>query len=445
VSGPIAKPVAIIGAGLAGLTAAVCLKRHHIPFILFEASPKLAGLAVTIRDDEGFCYDVGAHYITNRLAATIGIEEECELVARYGEAVYLDRRFHSYPIGLLRQWRFVQDALRARFAALFRRDPPEHVAAWFRRQFGAALANEVAIPLAEAWSGVSAEELAPSVGEKLPEGVLKTVWLRLAAKCTGRPVACGYSREARESAMVWHVYPKGGMGRICEKLAESVQSSVRLDSPVEHIQIEGDRVKSVTSRGEEIECSAVISTAPLNVLASMVRGTDKLQAVRQFAYRPMVFVNLRLGGRDLLPQPVVWTPERDFPFFRVSEPPASVPWLAPEGKTMITADIGCQVGDATWTMEEAALGERCLQHLVRLIPDVRQRYLGCCVQRTPVAYPVFHRRYEVERHRQESSTGVDGLYSIGRNGEFAHILMEDVHLRAARTTHRLIDRLNRAA
>jgi hypothetical protein len=55
---------------------------------------------------------------------------------------------------------------------------------------------------------------------------------------------------------------------------------------------------------------------------------------------------------------------------------------------------------------------------------------------------VFHRRCEAERRRQESATGVEGLYSIGRNGEFAHILMEDVHLRAARTTNRLVNRLN---
>jgi protoporphyrinogen oxidase len=92
-------------------------------------------------------------------------------------------------------------------------------------------------------------------------------------------------------------------------------------------------------------------------------------------------------------------------------------------------------------MNDEALGELCLEHLTRLIPDARERYLGCRVLRSPVAYPVYHRRYEAERQRQECATGVEGLYSIGRNGEFAHILLEDVHLRAARTTGAVIGKL----
>ena len=68
-------PVAIIGAGLAGLTAATFLRRQGIPVLLYEAGPKVAGLASSFHDEDGFTYDFGAHFITNRLAATIGIED----------------------------------------------------------------------------------------------------------------------------------------------------------------------------------------------------------------------------------------------------------------------------------------------------------------------------------------------------------------------------------
>src|SRR4029079_15792131 len=109
----------------------------------------------------------GAHFITNRLAATIGIEDEYENVARYGEGVFLRGRFHSYPVGLLCQKRYVIAGLQARLKRVIKRQPPENAAAWFRQKFGAALADEIAIPLAEAWSGVPASDLAPSLGEKL--------------------------------------------------------------------------------------------------------------------------------------------------------------------------------------------------------------------------------------------------------------------------------------
>jgi protoporphyrinogen oxidase len=146
----------------------------------------------------------------------------------------------------------------------------------------------------------------------------------------------------------------------------------------------------------------------------------------------MVFVNLRFMGRSLLPDVVTWTPESTFPFFRLTEAPLSMPWLAPAGKTMVTADLGCEVGDTIWQMADEQLGELCLAHLEPIIPDARRRYLGCPALRTPIAYPVLLREYEPQRQRLERGTGVEGLYSIGRNGEFAHILMEDVYWRTLR-------------
>ena len=37
------KPIAILGAGMAGLTAANYLKKENTPFVLFEAGTKIAG------------------------------------------------------------------------------------------------------------------------------------------------------------------------------------------------------------------------------------------------------------------------------------------------------------------------------------------------------------------------------------------------------------------
>jgi hypothetical protein len=50
---------------------------------------------------------------------------------------------------------------------------------------------------------------------------------------------------------------------------------------------------------------------------------------------------------------------------------------------------------------------------------------------------VFLREYEAERLELERGLPIAGLHSIGRNGEFAHILMEDVYWRTLRKVHRL--------
>src|SRR4051794_29416842 len=107
------KPVAIIGAGLAGLTTARFLKQQQIPFILYEAGPQVAGMAKSFRDAEGFSYDFGAHFITNRLASALGVGASCKLVRHYGETVALNGDYYSYPFGLLAVPRYVASAVRA--------------------------------------------------------------------------------------------------------------------------------------------------------------------------------------------------------------------------------------------------------------------------------------------------------------------------------------------
>jgi oxygen-dependent protoporphyrinogen oxidase len=160
-----------------------------------------------------------------------------------------------------------------------------------------------------------------------------------------------------------------------------------------------------------------------------VRGSEAVKYQARFRYRPMALINKKLQGRGLLPDVVNWIPDRGVPFFRLTEASRSMPWLAPAGKTIVTVDIGCETGDAIWQMPEEELGQHCLTHLVSLFPGLRTRYLGCAVLRTPIAHPVFLNAYEPDRLALERSSPIAGLYSIGRNGEFAHILMEDVYWR----------------
>ena len=429
------KPVAIIGAGLAGLTTARFLKQRQIPFVLYEAGSQVAGMAKSFRDDEGFSYDFGAHFITNRLASALGVGASCRLVRHYGETVALDGRHYGYPFGLLAVPRYVMSAVAAHLDSST--SLAQSAADSMRQLYGRVMAEEIAIPLIEAWSGENANTLSSAVVEKLPSGVLKTMMLKVAARVMGRAIAIGYSREAPETTSVWHVYPESGLGSMLEAVAAPVRDEIKLNSPAEAIYVENERAVGVRSAGVDQEVAAVVSTAPCNVLPKLVRGTNKLEHLRRFRYRAMIFVNLRLRGRNLLRDTVVWTPEPQFPFFRLTEAPVSMPWLAPSDKTIITADLGCQVGDESWKSSDEALVEKCISALDPFIPSVRQQVIGARVLRTPIAYPVFHLDYEAQRQAFKQSTDIAGLYSIGRNGEFEHILMEDVYWRTLKKCRQL--------
>lgn len=433
-----ARSVAVIGAGIAGLTAANFLRRNGVPVVLFEAGPRIAGMAASFKSPDGFSYDFGAHFITNRLAAAIGVGAQCRNVRHYGEVVLLEGRSYGYPFGLFKVPRFVGSAIATRLTRGKSGTAAGSAGDWCRSTYGAALANEVALPLLEAWSGVPADELAAAVGEKLNHGVFYTAFLKAMSHWSGLAISNGYCQEMPENPSVWHVYPEGGVALLCERLAADLTDVIELESPVEKIHVVAGKAVALRVKGRDRDVAAVVSTAPCPILAKMVSGTDALVPMQRFRYRPAVVVNLRFDCRGMLPDTVLWTAEPSFPFFRLTETPLSMPWLAPDGKTLITADLGCELGDPVWSMDDEALGESCLAGIAAIYPSARGFYMGCRVLRTPIAYPVFLKDYEADRQRFEQGTGIEGLYSIGRNGTFAHMLMEDVYWRTLKTCRDIV-------
>lgn len=425
-------PVVVLGAGFAGLVAAVELTRLGREVLVLEASDAIGGLAATHRTGD-VAFDTGAHFVTNRLATAIGVMDRCDDAVHYGEAVWHRGRSASYPLGLMRDPRFTTSALAAR---LHRAPPPTSVADSFRAEYGRVLADEVAIPLIEAWSGLPADELAPSVIDKIPGGITETLVLTASRRFTHRAVAIGYCAEAPQSANVWHVYPRGGLDVFVEHLAaELAPGAIRLGTPAEAVHIEDSQVVGVRADGVDHPAAAVVSTLPAPVLP---RLTDHpaLAPLARLHYRAMVFLQLRLRGRDLLPEPVTWFPDRSLPFFRVTEAPMSMPWLAAPGETMLTVDFGAAVDDAVWNAPVDELVDAAMRGLAPLVPDVRERHLDTFSTRTPIAYPVFALASEDARLRVHTH-GVAGLVSVGRNAEFGHLLMEDVYWRTLRAMRAL--------
>ena len=432
-------PIAVLGAGIAGLTAANDLRRRGYPVSVFEAGKAIAGMAQSFTDKNGVKYDFGAHLITNRLAAALGVADNCFTVTHYDETVFLGGKTYSFPFGLLRSPKFVGSAMLARLTPGKRKNI-DSAADWYRANYGKRMAEDVAIPLVEAWSGVSADELSSAViPPHVDRGIGNILKLKFAGWASDRAVCNGFSRVKDETPNVWHVYPKNGVAELCESLAFGLEDSISLETRVESIVVEDERVRAVKVNGETRETSAVISTAPVHILPKLVEGTDAIAHLSKFRYRPMVLATVILEGRPFLPAVTTWVPEQEHPFFRLTEVPQSVPWLAPDGMTTVNVDIGCETDSEYYQMDDEAIGELCIEHLDEMFPGARSRYQGCRVVRTPIGYPVYLREYESERFALESGLPIAGLYPAGRNAEFMHVLMEDIYWRTLDKTRELRD------
>ena len=75
------KPVAIIGGGITGLTAAFCLKQRDIPVILLEAADHVGGVVQSARRD-GYLAEFGPNSILETSPVISGLVRDLGLESR---------------------------------------------------------------------------------------------------------------------------------------------------------------------------------------------------------------------------------------------------------------------------------------------------------------------------------------------------------------------------
>jgi protoporphyrinogen oxidase len=94
-------PHLILGAGLAGLSASMVLRRRGVPHRVFEASPTVGGLAQSI-SESGYTFDCTGHLLhlrreESRTLVSELLGEESLLTLERRSAVWTQGAFVDYP------------------------------------------------------------------------------------------------------------------------------------------------------------------------------------------------------------------------------------------------------------------------------------------------------------------------------------------------------------
>lgn len=284
--------VVVIGAGIAGLTAAHDLHRAGVAVMVLEAESRPGGRMRTEPLVAGGQMERGAQFLTTayrtlpRLIRETGLEssvrsvtERTLLVTPAGQRVVNPRS----PASLLRAHVLsaaqIPAGLRAqaRLRQLARALPPDDLGAWAER-------DELTGPQ---WAE---QNLPASLTDRLVTPAVHGFYFQALAENSGALLAAVTSMSARPG----HVATlDGGLGTLTTALAAPLH--IRYEMPVASVQVTGHRVSVATSEGP-VHADAVIIAANGAAALSMLPDAGLLErTLMTTPYSPGLLVGVTLN------------------------------------------------------------------------------------------------------------------------------------------------------
>ena len=410
-------PVAILGAGLTGMSAAHHLREAGIRYRLFEKSERPGGHVITVEED-GYRFDRTGHLLH------LGDERLRALALEWiGPAHrWIDRKSVVWSHGTYTRYPFqanafglppevahacVMDFLVAQRAAPV--GEPADFEAFCRAHFGDAISERFMIPYNRRLWGVSPSEISAAWCERfVPIPTVEDV-IAGAVGLVDREL--GYNTR--------FVYPERGIGQLSEGMAASL-GDVELGRAPIRVDAAGRRLRFAD---EEVGYGVLISTAPLPSLVELVEQVPA--AVREAAARlrctQLYYLDVALRTPCGQPHHWVYVPEARYPFYRVGCYSHFSPAMAPPGRANLYVE----------------LADRAEPDLDRLLPEVaaglvemgmvprREAIVFARLRRIDHAYVVYDHAHQAAVEVVHSFLASHGILSVGRYGGWNYSSMGD--------------------
>jgi UDP-galactopyranose mutase len=428
------KPILILGAGLAGLSAAYHLKQDCL---VLEKEAEAGGLCRSFHAD-GFTFDYAPHIlypqdnytrmlVKKLLAGNLRTQEREAWIYHRKYRAYTRFPFQSHLYGLPP---IVRDTCLASFKAAHTHDrkrSPRTYAEWIRWNFGERMAEEFLVPYSlKLWT--------------VRPGVMNCAWL------AGRVVAPRYQeviRGAREENPHQHGlntgfwYPlKGGIGALPAALAKRVQGNIQLQASV--TKIDTRRRLVIINRTQECGYDRIISTLPLPELVALIDAVPARiqQAARNLQYNSVLCVTLGIERPAISPRHWIYYHDSEYCFNRISLPMNLSPRTVPGRASSICAEI-------TYSSTKPLDRRRLIDRVVRELRDtgILNSTDNVLVKNTlclPYAYVIYD-----QEHRRNVDLIHDyllrqGIVPAGRFGEWEYFNMDKTLLSGKKAAKRLI-------
>jgi len=264
----------VVGAGFAGLTAALRLKQAGRSVALLEARDRVGGRTFTVTRDDGVWVDRGGAWVGP------GQDRILALMNEFGVPEY---KQHNDGDAMM-----VVDGKKHRYGGTI----PWTVSPWAVANLGIGMAaiEEMckAIPREAPWEAKKAQEWDRiSIGEWIEKNTLS----KQAAEMLDMAFAGLYTTAASETSLLWGLLqtasaggltfaisgkggsqdarPVGGMGAIYRPIAAELGEALHLSRPVQQISQDADGV-TVSADGLTLRARRVVVAIPLAIASSIV-------------------------------------------------------------------------------------------------------------------------------------------------------------------------------
>jgi protoporphyrinogen oxidase len=474
------KQVVIIGAGPAGLTAALeFLRRTEIKPIVLEASHEIGGISRTVRY-KGNRMDIGGHRFFSKSdrvmdwwldimppEATADTEHALRyhnmqrtlsadargldprkddlvmLVRPRKSRIYFLRRFFDYPIKLtpatlknLGLVRTIKVGISYILTKLFPRKNERTLEDFFINRFGRELYLTFFKSYTEKVWGVPCDEISAEWGAQRVKGLSLTKAIAHFLKSTFRAKGSGIQQKETETSLIEKfLYPKYGPGQLWEHVADKVVEmggEILMGWRATRLHVEGNHVTEVdaiSDQGEERRFAAdyVFSTMPIRELVHALDApipTEVQEVSDGLMYRDFVTVGLlvdKLTVREPDGSPLkdnwIYIQEPDVMVGRLQIFNNWSPYmLADPTKTWIGLEYFCYDTDPLWKMSDEEMAQFAISEVEKINILKSCDVLDWHVVRVPKTYPAYFGTYDRFDVIREFVDHFENLYLVGRNG-----------------------------
>ncbi len=416
----IKKDVLIVGAGLAGLSAARAIENKKT-YLMAEKENRPGGLASTVKKG-GFSFDYSGHLLHLRWPKTSklilnALGGNCARIKRDAR-VFAHKSWTPYPFqanlsGMPDEVKAecVSGFLKAYNSGFVPGAGPEVFSRWTRRVFGGGISRHFMLPYnAKLWQypleRLTTEWCAPFVPMPKPEEVVKGAY-------GGRNEGIGYNT-------VFHYPRSGGIGALANALAQNSEG-LRLGLEVESINLKKG-VANIRYFGP-VSFRRLINTMPLDEFVAMAEDAPVSVRRAAAALRHNTVYVLNLGVKGLKSD-MHWGyfPGAEFPFYRAGIATNFSKALAPRGCASVYIEISTS-GEALdlASAETAVIKGLKACGLIRTSGQVVEKIW----LKIPCAYVIFNRERAKALPVIFDWLKTRKVQSIGRYGAWKYSFMEE--------------------